>query len=246
MEKRKRPPLPLDASPQEKYDNLILTFYEDWQTFYGQNVDLNSVLTNLNFEFLGLKNKAELYFLINTIVENGHFQSPFKKINLIFEDDHDTYECPQYLRLSFQGINFCRTLQESGKNSNRCFVAMKFSPDMEPYYNEGIAKAIEENKFRPIRVDKEHTDNEQTINDFIIAGIKQSKFCIADLTHKSHGAYFEAGYALGRGLKVIYTCREDHFEEIHFDLKSMQIVRYSSPEELREALSLKIQAFILD
>ncbi|MDO8365599.1 MAG: hypothetical protein Q7T20_02295 [Saprospiraceae bacterium] len=53
---------------------------------------------------------------------------------------------------------------------------------MEPIYTEGIFNAIEANGFRPIRVDKEHTENEQTINDFIIASIKQSRFCIADLT----------------------------------------------------------------
>lgn len=73
-------------------------------------------------------------------------------------------------------------LLESGKDSTRCFVAMAFMGDMEPIYTEGIFNAIEANGFRPIRVDKEHTENEQTINDFIIASIKQSRFCIADLT----------------------------------------------------------------
>jgi hypothetical protein len=31
MEKRNRLPLQLDASPQQKYDNLILTIYEKWK-----------------------------------------------------------------------------------------------------------------------------------------------------------------------------------------------------------------------
>lgn len=150
------------------------------------------------------------------------------------------------MEISFDGLNYCHSLLSSGKNSTRCFVAMKFSDDMVQFYEEGIAKAIEDNGFRPFRVDREHVENEQTINDFIIASIKQSRFCVADLTHKSHGAYFEAGYALGRGLKVIYTCRADHFEEVHFDLKNMQIIKYATPEALREALSLKIQAVILE
>ena len=119
-------------------------------------------------------------------------------------------------------------------------------PEMDKFYAESIVKAIEANNFRPIRVDKEHTENEQTINDFIISSIKQSKFCIADLTHQRNGVYFEAGYALGRGLKVIYTCRRDDHENVHFDLKTMQTILYDTPEELREALSLKIQAVILD
>jgi len=251
MEKRKRPPLPLDASPQEKYDNLILTFFEEWQHYEGQNIHFPDILfAYAKLSNLGFTKREELIYYTNALIDSGLLSSSSNKKEIVNGKlnwgINEYYEVYTTLTLSYKGLNYCFSLLESGKNSDRCFVAMKFSPDMEPFYNEGIAKAIEDNGFRPIRVDKEHTENEQTINDFIIASIKQSRFCIADLTHKSHGAYFEAGYALGRGLKVIYTCREDHFEEVHFDLKSMQIIRYSSPEELREALSLKIQAFVMD
>ncbi|GAB4496395.1 MAG: hypothetical protein OHK0019_28000 [Saprospiraceae bacterium] len=236
MEKRKRPPLPLDASPQEKYDNLILTFFEEWQSFSGELIDLEIFSEVKNFIHLGFANRTEFELYLNTVISDD-----------LFKTSREPYKGAQtLLSLTFKGLNYCHSLLESGKNSTRCFVAMKFSDDMVKFYEEGIAKAIEDNSFRPIRVDREHAENEQTINDFIIASIKQSRFCVADLTHKSHGAYFEAGYALGRGLKVIYTCRADHFEEVHFDLKNMQIIKYATPEELREALSLKIQAVILE
>lgn len=262
MEKPKRPPLPLDASPQEKYDNLILTFFEEWEEYPGARIlfynpldpfgnigammKQPSVIKRAHKEHLdlGFENLREFILYVDTLIDRGHLIMIGTRGEL--KIGGELQDIPCYLRISFSGFNYCHSLQESGKNSSRCFVAMKFSQDMEPFYQEGIVKAIEDNKFRPIRVDKEHAANEQTINDFIIASIKQSRFCVADLTHKSHGAYFEAGYALGRGLKVIYTCREDHFEDIHFDLKSMPIVRYSTPKELRETLSWKIQAFIMD
>ncbi|MBV6440401.1 MAG: hypothetical protein DYG98_12795 [Haliscomenobacteraceae bacterium CHB4] len=240
MEKRKRPPLPLDASPQEKYDNFILAFYEDWQEFDGEKIDCKKLLQEIvDLEHLGFHNKKELVFYLSSLCADEILAPPPKEW-----DTFGSIKIPFRAYITFKGLNYCRSLLESGKNSTRCFVAMKYSDDLEPYYAEGMAKAIEDNGFRPIRVDKEHTENEQTINDFIIASIKQSRFCVADLTHKSHGAYFEAGYALGRGLPVIYTCRNDHFEDIHFDLKNMQIIKYATPEELREALSLKIQAKI--
>ncbi len=84
-----------------------------------------------------------------------------------------------------------------------------------------------------------------TIMSLCFVSIKQARFVIADFTHQSDGVYYEAGYALGRGLPVIYMCRADDWDNLHFDVRPMQVLRYSSPEELQNALSLKIQAFIL-
>lgn len=247
MEKQKRPPLPLNASSQEKYDNLILTFFEEWQEFHGQKIRVYEKLTTLRPEYYGFLNAREFAYYINALLKDEllegsteQFRAPQGSIVIKGEE---IYTC-NIASVTFGGLNYCLSLLESGKNSTRCFVALKYSDDMVPFYDKGIAKAIEDNGFRSFRVDREHAENEQTINDFIIASIKQSRFCVADLTHKSHGAYFEAGYALGRGLKVIYTCRADHFEEVHFDLKNMQIIKYATPEELREALDWKIKAVI--
>ncbi len=242
MEKRKRPPLPLDASPQEKYDNLILTFYEEWQKYSGHVIGFWPIFSETeNLQLLGFSNQEEFIFFIKTLIDNG-----------LISDGGGSYysfgngKVNESLTMTFSGLNYCLSLLSSGKNSTRCFVAMKYADDMMPYYDEGIAKAVEDTGFRPIRIDREHADNEQTINDFIIASIKQSRFCVADLTHQSHGAYFEAGYALGRGLKVIYTCHEKDWDNLHFDVKSFQVLKYASVEELRERLSLKIQAFVMD
>lgn len=245
MERRKRSPLPLDASPQEKYDNLILTFFEEWQEFDGQEINFGDFFETRSPNYLGFQNHHEFIFYIRSLIVGKLVSiNPQSWITKVISGLY--YEIPLNPRVTFEGLNYCLSLLESGKNSTRCFVAMAFKDDTERFYNEGIAKAIEENSFRPIRVDKEHTENEQTINDFIIASIKQSRFCVADLTHQRNGVYFEAGYAFGRGLKVILTCHRKHLKKVHFDLKPMQIVLYSTPEELREALSLKIQAFVLD
>ena len=62
--------------------------------------------------------------------------------------------------------------------------------------------------------------------------IKQSKFVIADLTHDNNGAYWEAGYAEGIGIPVIYICEREKFnrEKTHFDTNHLTTVLWSMDE----------------
>ena len=123
---------------------------------------------------------------------------------------------------------------------------MSFDETVKYLYTDAIKPACEATGFEAFRVDEYHPDAEQTINDAIIAGIKRSRFCIADFTQHKKGVYFEAGYALGRGLKVIYTCRSDEFKDSHFDTNHYPHIIYSTPEELRAGLIAKIEAWIKD
>jgi nucleoside 2-deoxyribosyltransferase len=59
---------------------------------------------------------------------------------------------------------------------------------------------------------------------------------VADMTFCSHGAYFEAGYAMALGRKVVFTCREDHWDHIHFDTAQYPYIKWTTPEDLREKL----------
>ena len=40
--------------------------------------------------------------------------------------------------------------------------------------------------------------------------IRQCRFMICDLSYARPSVYFEAGFAFGRGVKIIYTCNGDH------------------------------------
>jgi nucleoside 2-deoxyribosyltransferase len=86
--------------------------------------------------------------------------------------------------------------------------------EMNNAYEKAIRPGIEfleknetEPRFKALRIDnKEHTND---INDEIIGEIRRSRFMVCDLTSYRGGVYFEAGFAYGLGLEVIYTCRED-------------------------------------
>ena len=128
----------------------------------------------------------------------------------------------------------------------QAFVAMWFHEEMTIAYEEGIKKAVESAGYTPMRIDKKPDVNK--IDDEIIAEIRRSRFLIADFTHGDDGArggvYFEAGFAFGLGLPVIYTCRNDMVKRLHFDTRQYHHIVWEEPADLRRDLKNRIQALI--
>lgn len=127
--------------------------------------------------------------------------------------------------------------------SKRCFVALRFREDMLAVYESGIAPAIERAGFEP-RIANEPKHNEQ-IDARIVAEIRQARFVVADVTYAPTGVYFEAGYALGHGRQVIWTCREDREkEDMHFDTRQYNHILWQDADHLRKELYVRIVATI--
>jgi len=122
------------------------------------------------------------------------------------------------------------------------FVAMSFSPEMKSMWEKAIKPAIQQAGYTACRVDEQpHNDN---IIFKIMAEIKNSRFVVADVTEQRNGVYFEAGYALGLGVPVIWSVRKDDAANVHFDTAQYNQIRWETPEELREGLFDYICAII--
>jgi nucleoside 2-deoxyribosyltransferase len=139
-------------------------------------------------------------------------------------------------------------LNRSVKSGKQAFVAMWFNDATNNAYDRGIAPAIRNCGYEPVRIDnKEHTNK---IDDEIIAEIRRSRFLVADFTcEKSHvrgGVYFEAGFASGLGIPVIWTCAEQSLDDLHFDTRQYNHIVWKDVEELRRALEARIGAVIGD
>ena len=97
-----------------------------------------------------------------------------------------------------------------------------------------------------MRIDKNL--NVDKIDDEIIAEIRRSRFLVADFTHGEDGArggvYYEAGFAYGLRLPVIYSCRKDMVDKLHFDTRQYYHIIWETPEELRDGLAQRIEARI--
>ncbi len=75
---------------------------------------------------------------------------------------------------------------------------------------------------------------------------KRSRFLVADFTSQRGGIYFEAGYALGLGLRVIWLVRSDKLKNVHFDTRQYNFIQWDNGEwaALQRALKNRIEVTI--
>lgn len=148
------------------------------------------------------------------------------------------------VKLTANGWNRIAELESNkpGADSKQAFVAMSFEGGLDSVYRIGIKKAIEAADYKAIRIDlKEHNEK---ICDSIVAEIRKSRFMVADFTGHRAGVYFEAGYALGLGIPVIWTCREDELANTHFDTRQYNHIDWKNELDLFERLKHRIEATI--
>ncbi len=168
--------------------------------------------------------------------------------NLLERNDH-------YLRLSIEGHQHLESLQRQAPSYKQAFVAMWFGEEMRGAYELGIRPAIIDCGYEPMRIDgKEHANK---IDDEIIAEIRRSKFLVADFTAGTvggtnreqvviprGGVYYEAGFALGIGIPVIWLCREDQIGSVHFDTRQFNHIAWKDSSDLKERLKNRIGAVL--
>ena len=112
-------------------------------------------------------------------------------------------------RVSVAGYARLAEIEEAATDSSKAFVAMWFDDSMDEVWEHAIKPGIEEGGYEPVRIDRqEHLDK---IDDAIIATLRRARFVVADFTCGEDGArggvYYEAGFAHGRNIPVIFSCR---------------------------------------
>ena len=179
----------------------------------GKAVKLNAINRNLNnpdyanhLEMLAWSesiNQNELYRLQTYTKKHGWIEGSI--------DPH-----VPILILTVDGHIHLEKLKKAAQNSSQAFVAMWFDESMSEAWEEGIKPAIRNSGYEPFRVDE--AEETGRIDDRIIAEIRRSRFIVADFTHGETGArggvYYEAGFAHGLEITVIFTCRKDLIEKI--------------------------------
>ena len=74
--------------------------------------------------------------------------------------------------------------------------------------------------------------------------IKNSRFVVADVTDQRPGVYFEAGYAMGLGLPVIWSVREDDLQKVHFDTRQYNHIVWRAAVDFVQQLYNRVSAVI--
>lgn len=223
----------INFSPEQKSNNL-LRFIKSLSNYEGERVSITrqKIITEEIWRKFYFANVKEMEFYIKDLI--------LEELVLQFGPSNEGFGL---LSLTKKGLISLRD-STSNINSNTCFVAMAFSDEMENVYKQAIAPAIINCGYTPFKVNERLIPTGKTINDEIIAGIKMSKFMIADFTKHRNGVYFEAGFGRGLGMEVIYTCKKDEIENAHFDTRQNQHILWSTPEDFLEQLIFRINALI--
>lgn len=161
-----------------------------------------------------------------------------------------------HVLLTVKGWEYVERLKGTDRSSAQGFVAMWFGAEMSDAFESGIAPAIIESGYSPMRIDqKEHSNR---IDDEIIAEIRRSRFLVADFTCglvtdgkketaiPRGGVYYEAGFAQGLGIPVIWMCRQDHIDHVHFDTRQFNHITWTDASDLRVKLKNRIGAVLGD
>ena len=144
--------------------------------------------------------------------------------------------------LTFAGWERYAALHQKRVDSRTAFMAMKFGdPGLNVVVDKCFRPAVRRAGFELRTL----TDKQPAglIDDQIRSAILSGRFVIADLTHGNHGAYWEAGFAEGLGLPVIYTCEETVWREqkTHFDTNHMVTIIWNpDPDELKKSENMLV------
>lgn len=210
-------------NPIDQIDKLLLSI-EKRASHFGQIMTYDC---NTNFPEAYAKNADEYFHLL----QNAHY--------LQYVECNCTN--PQgSISLKWQGADRLAKLHNSDINSNQAFVAMWFDERMDEILENGIVRALEETGFKPLVINKKQFNTK--VDYEIIASIKQSGLVVADVTGHRQNVYFEAGYAMGLGIEVIWTCSESSIKKAHFDTRQYPHILWTDADDLKAKLINRIKA----
>ena len=197
-----------DYSPREKQIKLLQNL-ERMTEYPGNAVKINA---KYDIPLAWAAGEEELLYYINSLIERGLLRQFMGEVSVT-----KGFRTSFPVAITADGWDYLEKQERHIEERTQAFVAMSFSDDLKPIWQGPIKNAITKAGYKPYRVDAEpHTDR---IDAKIISEIKNSRFIVADITEQKRGVYFEAGYALGMGLPVIWCVRKDDLENVHFDTR---------------------------
>lgn len=215
--------------------DYCLQFLESKTEVLGEYVSYHSHLNEIQAVAL-LKHASEVPYLIEEIGNKDWI-----------EILHGT--SAKIIRKGYRRLEELRKTQVA---SDQAFVAMWLDSSMDNAWEEGIEPGIRDAGYKAFRIDRRESNDK--IDDEIIAEIRRSRFLVADFTSPLKNArgsvYYEAGFAHGLNIPVIFTCRKDLLDghHIHFDTRQYPHIPWEEEklEDLRKRLKNRISATIGD
>ncbi len=219
----------LSKAPKSVLDkaSLLLQYMARKSSYPGAWV---RIILQQDYPICFCKNGDELVFYIRCLEEIGDVRK--------FSVSTAGYD----FLLTAEGWRKIESMARPNLESKQAFVAMWFDESLKEIFTKGFEPLKEDTGFEMYRVDQEPFN--EKICDRIIADIRESRFLVADVTGLRPAVLFEAGYAMGLGLPVIFTCKEGTKVEGCFDTRQYNHIVWKDAEELRSKLKDRILATI--
>lgn len=209
------------AVPIEALDRLVL-YLQSGQNSANQYISLDSAK---DYPVAYAKGPEEFSYFVGLAKDLGYLEA---------DRGGSGY------RLGIEGWKRLAELRKDKSDSDRAFVAMWFDSTMEDPWKSGIEPALVSAGYKPVRIDL--VDHNEKICDRIIAEIRKSSLVVADFTGQRGGVYFEAGFAMGLGIPVIWLCSDADVKNLHFDTRQYNHIVWRDAADLRAKLLSRIEA----
>lgn len=222
------------------------TIREKFECFMRTMLHIDDINLEVNmFNHCYIKDKNELEQLIEKAIKENYFKAPPKTPEKLatlvpFPSPYHFYG------LTFEGREYIESLNEPNKNSKKIFMAFWFNEAMKAVFDDVVIPRINETEFSAERVSSKTTSHDQYISDDIIGKIKSARAVVADCTGNRTAVYYEAGFAMGMKIPVIWTCKEGvdpndsshktHMEQRCFDINQYPCIVWKDAEDLSRQL----------
>jgi hypothetical protein len=206
-------------------ERALLSLHNRYKN-YGQRID-----SILPFHFFA-RDQQELGFILNSMIEKEWLKGEVKP------NGDGTIRLIYPFSIAVKGWVEIEN-QIAKNNLSQVFIAMRFHESTN-LARDAIKRAIQHSSLNPLRIDeKEHINK---ICSEIQYEIKNSGLVIADVTGQNQGVYYEAGYAIGLNIPVIWCCRSNEADQLHFDTRQYNHILWKDEEDLYNRLKARIIA----
>lgn len=211
-------------TPAQQADNLILYIAEHTKQL-GQCIEIEYDAPQSGKKvqaWIGAVDRRNLIKILQELTDNK-----------LLTSDSPASMASWRPSLTIAGWNRSEELKKVNKKSTQAFMAMKFDTKQQEFIKKFLTPAIKKLGF-DLKLLPDITLAESLIDNKLRVAIRRSRFLICDLTHGNRGAYWEAGYAEGLGLPVVYICEKkilDAKKDIHFDVSHQEIYSWEDGNE---------------
>lgn len=228
------------STPLEQV-NMLIEYIAFKQESLSEYVSFDS---SKDYPICFAKNKSDCLYILNSAFELGYIKGSSKKAKIVETNIAGGLILIQdAIQLTLQGWEKVQRLREQSPYSKQVFVAFRFDKEgsMKVIYDTAIKPAISDCGLEPYATLTD--DHSNSITDIIIAGIRKSRFIVADVTGASQNVYYEAGFAYGLGMPVILCCQEDSWkDDMKFDTSHIKHIIWKDAADLKVKLFNRIQA----